>query len=84
MEDRHLRIHIELYHVQGVRYVCDKCEYKCQSGETMRKHIYRHHRGSMYNCDDCKFGSSSMMTMRRHISKNHNKGWRNQKKHKQK
>ena len=49
-----LKIHQQSKH-EGVRYVCNQCEYSATTRGDLKRHQESLHEGVLYSCDQCKY-----------------------------
>ena len=62
--------HIQSEH-QGVKFVCNQCEYQATFKGNLTKHIQSQHYGLKYVCDQCDNLYTDTNTLRKHIQSVH-------------
>ena len=60
-----LKHHIDIEHV-GLRFYCDKCEFKSKTKPGLDMHILSKHEGVRFNCDECSSSFSSESNLKTH------------------
>ena len=51
---------------EGVRYICDLCEYKSTRQNGLKRHIQAKHEGVTYKCDQCDYKASRKSDLPNH------------------
>ena len=61
-----LTVHIKSKH-EGVKYVCNQCDYQATSLDHLRVHIQSKHEGMKYSCIHCHKQYYDSSSLRRHF-----------------
>jgi len=65
-----LKTHIESKH-KGIRYTCEKCDYKATTAGNLKKHVMSKHDGIKFQCMHCDYKAAQKQTLKVHITNKH-------------
>ena len=63
-------IHIDSVH-EGIKYPCNKCEYKASTQSYLNEHINAIHKGKKFYCKHCDFKTPWRNHLRTHTKSKH-------------
>ena len=56
---------------EGIRYYCDKCDFKAAHNMNLQFHIQIVHEGIRYECNECDFKATTKKNLKGHIERIH-------------
>ena len=55
----------------GLRYSCDKCDYKAKRKDSLKIHVQVKHEGVCYSCEQCDYKTTWKVHLKRHVDAQH-------------
>ncbi len=52
--------------LEGVKYACDKCDYKTTTPGSLKMHLQSVHEGVKYACDKCDYKATQLVYLKIH------------------